>query len=155
MNPSWSTTTPSTITRRPMTLTLDTTRLRSHAAAAALAVMALAAPAASAQSGPPGCVGDTEAGPVRQLPGPPVRFGINARAVTGQIGPLPAEAVPEDPASQLAKLTELRRPGAPFPLRLTRFFWRDGEPGFRTFLALTEQYTSHGFPVELQVRYQP
>jgi hypothetical protein len=138
-----------------MTLTLDTTRLRSHAAAAALAVMALTAPAASAQSGPPGCVGDTEAGPVRQLPGPPVRFGINARAVTGQIGPLPAEAVPEDPARQLAKLAELRRPGAPFPLRLTRFFWRDGEAGFRTFLALTEQYTSHGFPVELQVRYQP
>src|SRR5215213_8234846 len=35
MNPSWSSTTPSTTTRRPMTLTLDTTRLRSHAAAAA------------------------------------------------------------------------------------------------------------------------
>lgn len=81
-----------------MTLTLDTTRLRSHAAAA---------------------------------------------------------AVPEDLAKQLAKLAELRRPGAPFPLRLTRFFWRDGEAGFRAFLALTEQYTSHGFPVELQVRYQP
>jgi hypothetical protein len=138
-----------------MTLTLDTTRLRSHAVAAALIVVAVAAPSASAQSGPPGCVGDTEAGPVKQLPGPAVRFGINARAVTGQIGPLPAEAVPEDPARQLTKLGELRRPGAPFPLRLTRFFWRDGEAGFRAFLSLTEQYTSHGFPVELQVRYQP
>src|SRR4051794_36097894 len=138
-----------------MTLTLDTTRLRSHAVAAALIVVAVAAPSASAQSGPPGCVGDTEAGPVKQLPGPAVRFGINARAVTGQIGPLPAEAVPEDPARQLTKLGELRRPGAPFPLRLTRFFWRDGEAGFRAFLALTGQYTSHGFPVELQVRYQP
>jgi hypothetical protein len=138
-----------------MTLTLDTTRLRSHAVAAALVVAAVAAPGASAQSGPPGCVGDTEAAPVKQLPGPPVRFGINARAVTGQIGPLPAEAVPEDPAKQLAKLGELRRPGAPFPLRLTRFFWRDGEAGFRAFLALTEEYTSQGFPVELQVRYQP
>ena len=141
-----------------MTLTLDTTRLRSQTATAALValvVLAAAAPAASAQSGPPGCVGDTEAGPVKQLPGPPVRFGINARAVTGQIGPLPADAVPEDPAKQLAKLRELRRPGAPFPLRLTRFFWRDGEAGFRQFLALTEQYTSQGFPVEIQVRYQP
>src|SRR4051794_33405575 len=127
MNPSWSSTTPSTITRLPMTLTLDTTRLRSHAAVAALAVMAVAAPAASAQSGPPGCVGDSDAAQVKQLPGPPVRFGINARAVTGQIGPLPADAVPEDPAKQLARLGELRRPGAPFPLRLTRFFWRDGE----------------------------
>ena len=138
-----------------MTLTLDTTRLRSHAGVLALALLAVAAPAASAQSTPPGCVGDTDAAQVKQLPGPPVRFGVNARAVTGQIGPLPAEALPEDPAKQLAKLDELRRPGAPFPLRLTRFFWRDGEAGFRDFLALTEQYTSHGFPVELQVRYQP
>jgi hypothetical protein len=138
-----------------MTLTLDTTRLRSHAFACAMLALAAWPAAASAQSGPPGCVGDTEAAPVKQLPGPPVRFGINARAVTGQIGPLPADAVPEDPARQLAKLGELRRPGAPFPLRLTRFFWRDGEAGFRAFLALTEQYTSHGYPVELQVRYQP
>ena len=75
-----------------MTLTLETTRLRSHAAAAALALMAVTAPAAGAQSSPPGCVGDTEAAQVKQLPGPPVRFGINARAVTGQIGPLPADA---------------------------------------------------------------
>src|SRR4051794_23766292 len=155
MNPSCSSTTPRTITRRPMTLTLDTTRLRSHATAIALVVLAAAAPAARAQSAPPGCVGDTDAAQVKQLPGPPVRYGINPRAVTGQIGPLPAEALPEDPAKQLAKLDELRRPGAPFPLRLTRFFWRDGEAGFSQFLALTRQYTSHGFPVELQVRYQP
>src|SRR3954452_9560675 len=151
MNPTWSSTTASTITRRPMTRTLDTTRLRSHAAVAALVLAGVAAPAASAQSGPPGCVGDTEAGQVRQRPRPPVRFGINARAVTGQIGPLPADAVPEDAAKQLAKLGELRRPGAPFPLRLTRFFWSDGEAGFRAFLALTKQYTSQGFPVEIQV----
>src|SRR4051812_21120481 len=108
MNPTWSSTTASTITRRPMTRTLDTTRLRSHAAVAALVLAAVAAPAASARRGPPGCGGDRGGGRVRQLPGPPVRFGINARAVTGQIGPLPAEAVPEDPAKQLAKLAELR-----------------------------------------------
>jgi hypothetical protein len=108
-----------------------------------------------AQSAPPGCVGDTEAAQVPQLPGAPVRFGINPRAVTGQIGPTPAPAVPEDPVRHLAKLDELRRPGAPFPLRLTRFFWRDGEAAFQSFLAMTEQYTSHGYPVELQVRYQP
>jgi hypothetical protein len=118
-------------------------------------LVALATPAATAQSGPPGCVGDTDAGQVPQRPGPPVRFGINARAVTGQIGPTPAPAVPEDPARHLAKLGDLRRPGAPFPLRLTRFFWRDGEQAFQEFLALTEHYTSRGYPVELQVRYQP
>ena len=84
-----------------------------------------------------------------------MRFGINVRAVTGQIGPVPAPSVPEDPARHLAKLGELRRPGAPFPLRLTRFFWRDGEAGFQEFSALTEHYTSRGYPVELQVRYQP
>jgi hypothetical protein len=110
---------------------------------------------ASAQSGPPGCVGDTDAGQVPQRSGPRVRFGINPRAVTGQIGPTPAPAVAEDPVRHLAKLGELRRPGAPFPLRLTRFFWRDGEAGFQQFLAMTEHYTSRGYPVELQVRYQP
>jgi hypothetical protein len=140
-----------------MTLNLDTTRLRSHALAAAIlaAVLAAAPATASAQSGSPGCVGETDSAHVKPKPGPAVRFGINARAVTGQIGPLPAAAVPEDPAKQLAKLDELRRPGAPFPLRLTRFFWSDGEAGFRQFEALTQQYTSHGYPVELQVRYKP
>src|SRR5688572_19022207 len=108
---------------------------------------------ASAQQ--PGCVGETDAAQVEQRPGPLVRFGINARAATGQIGPVPAPSVPEDPARHLAKLGELRRPGAPFPLRLTRFFWRDGEAGFQQFLAFTENYTSRGYPVELQVRYQP
>jgi len=121
----------------------------------ASALVALAPATAGGQTGPPGCVGDTEAAQVPQLPGPPLRFGINARAVTGQIGPTPAPAVPEDPARHLAKLAELRRPGAPFPLRLTRFMWRDGEAGFQSFLALVQHYTSHGYPVEVQVRYQP
>ena len=108
---------------------------------------------ASAQS--PGCVGETDAAQVEQRPGPLVRFGINARAVTGQIGPVPASSVPEDPSRHLAKLAELRRPGAAFPLRLTRFFWRDGEAGFQEFMALVQHYTSRGYPVEMQVRYQP
>jgi hypothetical protein len=110
---------------------------------------------ANAQSGAPGCIGETDATKVAQRPGPAVRFGINPRAVTGQIGPTPAPAVPEDPARHLAKLDELRRPGAPFPLRLTRFFWRDGEAAFEEFRALTDHYTRRGYPVELQVRYQP
>jgi hypothetical protein len=123
--------------------------------ALAAVVAGLGAAPAGAQSGPPGCVGETDAAEVPQRPGPPVRFGINARAVTGQIGPTPAPAVAEDPARHLAKLGELRRPGAPFPLRLTRFFWRDGEAAFQEFQALTQRYTSQGYPVELQIRYQP
>ena len=78
--------------------------------------------AAHAQPGSPGCVGETDAAQVPQQAGPAVRFGINPRAVTGQIGPTPAPAVPEDAARHLAKLGELRRPGAALPLRLTRFF---------------------------------
>lgn len=124
-------------------------------AMACAAFAGTAAPAASARSTPPGCVGETDAAQVPQQPGPPVRFGINARAVTGQIGPTPAPAVAENPARHLAKLGELRQPGAPFPLRLTRFFWRGGEAAFQEFLALTQHYTSEGYPVELQVRYQP
>jgi hypothetical protein len=57
-------------------------------------VVGLAAPPGTAQSGPPGCVGETDAAEVPRHPGPLVRFGINARAVTGQIGPTPAPAVP-------------------------------------------------------------
>jgi hypothetical protein len=123
--------------------------------AVATTLVVLGPASAGAQTGPPGCVGDTDAAQVPQRPGPPLRFGINARAVTGQIGPTPAPAVPEDPARHLAKLAELRRPGAPFPLRLTRLMWRDGEAGIQSFLALVEHYTSHGYPVEIQVRYQP
>ena len=128
---------------------------RTLCAAAASAVLAVGPSVAAAQSGAPDCVGDTNAALVPQLPGPPVRFGINARAVTGQIGPTPAPTRPEDRIRHMAKLRELRRPGAPFPLRLTRFLWRDGEAGFRSFLRLAERYTTRGYPVELQVRYQP
>src|SRR5215212_4200499 len=124
-------------------------------AAVTTALLTVNSGAASAQSVAPGCAGETDAAQVPQRPGPAVRFGINARAVTGQIGPTTAAAVPEDPARHLAKLDELRRPGAPFPLRLTRFFWRDGEAAFQEFEALTDHYTSRGYPVELQVRYQP
>jgi hypothetical protein len=130
-------------------------RLLCGLVAAACAMLASAVPTASAQSGTPACVGDTDATQVAQLPGPPVRFGINPRAVTGQIGPAPAPAVPEDPARHRAKLDELRPPGSAFPLRLTRFFWRDGQAAFKQFLAMTREYTSRGYPVELQVRYQP
>ena len=40
-------------------------------------------------------------------------------------------------------------------LRLNRFFWSDGEAGFRRYLALADRFTSRGYLVELQVRYHP
>ena len=49
-------------------------------------------------------------------------------------------AIPIENAVNSAKLDELRRPGAPFPLRLTRFFWRDGEAGFRALFYFLSQF---------------
>ena len=117
------------------------------------AVAALAAPgAAGAQTGNP-CTGTIDAQP---KPGPAVRFGITPSVQTGQFvtGPVPPR-LPEDPAKQLDALGKLRPPGGPFVLRLNRFFWSDGEPGFQHFLALAKLYTDHGYLVELQVRYHP
>ena len=122
---------------------------------ALIASLTVGAGTARAQSGPPACTADTDARDVPQLPGPPLRFGVNPRAVTGQIGGTPAAAVPEVPDRHLAKLGELRPPNAPFALRLTRFFWSEGEAAFQQFLAMTEHYTSRGYLVELQVRYHP
>ena len=132
-------------------------RRRRIAAAAgiAAAAAALPAPPAAAQSGPPGCVGDTEADAVQQRPGPPLRFGIGPLPQAGQIGPVPAPAVPEQPDRTHEALARLRPPGGPFVLRLNRFFWSDGEAGIRRYLDLAGRFTSRGYEVELQVRYHP
>jgi hypothetical protein len=93
---------------------------------------------------------------VPQKPGPPIRFGITPQVQTGQLGTGEAPPrLPEDPARQLAALDRLRPAGGPFVLRLHRFFWSDGEAGIARFLDLAGFYTSHGYPVELQLRYHP
>jgi hypothetical protein len=111
--------------------------------------------AGTAQAEPPACVGDTEADAVPQKPGPRLRFGITPLPQAGQIGPVPADALPEQPARTQSALAALRPPGAPFVLRLNRFFWSDGEAGFRRYLDLASRFTSRGYLVELQVRYHP
>ena len=115
--------------------------------AAALAVPA----AAHAQSG--NCFGQLSGDP---RPGPALRFGITPGVQTGQIGtgPVPPRT-PEDPAKQLAALGALRPADGPFVLRLHRFFWSDREAGVTHFLALAKRYTTHGYLVELQLRYHP
>jgi hypothetical protein len=117
-------------------------------------VVALAT-AGPAQAEPPGCVGDTESDAVPQKPGPRLRFGITPLAQAGQIGPVPADALPEQPERTHSALAELRPPGGPFVVRLNRFFWSDGEAGFRRYLELARRFTSRGYLVELQVRYHP
>ena len=102
------------------------------------------------------CPGALSADGVPQKPGPPITFGITPQVQVGQLGTgaVPPR-LPEDPAKQLAALGRLRPPDGPFVLRLHRLFWSDGEAGVQRFLDLTRFYTSHGYQVELQLRYHP
>ena len=63
--------------------------------------------------------------------------------------------MPEQPRRTHAALDRLRAPGRPFVLRLNRFFWSDGEAGFRRYLGLARRFARRGYLVELQVRYHP
>ena len=108
---------------------------------------------AAAQDGP--CLGATEAAGVVAQPGPRLRFGINPAGTAGAIGP-PVEPVPDSPGKTREALRDLEPgAGAPFYIRLNRFFWSLGPPGIRHFMKLTDRYTRRGYQVELQLRYHP
>jgi hypothetical protein len=124
----------------------------SLAATAAVLALALLAPSA-AQALP--CTADVRADRFDARPGPPLRFGVGPLVQAGQAGGGPAVAVPERPARTHAALDRLRAPGRPFVLRLNRFFWSDGEAGFRRYLGLARRFGRRGLLVELQVRYHP
>jgi hypothetical protein len=121
---------------------------------AAVASLLAAAPARAADDYPV-CTGETSAAAVPQKAGPALRVGITPRVQAGQVGPVPAPAVPEDPVKTLTALGRLRPPDGPFVVRLNRFFWSDGEAAFKQFLAEATRYTNAGYLVELQVRYHP
>jgi hypothetical protein len=102
------------------------------------------------------CTGAVDSTGVPIKPGPAIRFGITPQAQTGQLGTGAAPPhVPEDPDKQIAALDKLKPADGPLVLRLHRFFWSDGEAGIARFLDLARLYTSHGFLVELQLRYHP
>src|SRR3954466_9026730 len=86
-------------------------------------------------SGSP-CTGDLTAAGVPKLPGPRLRMGITPAGRAGAIGP-PVPLLPIDRGKKLAAPHRLRPPGAPFVLRLNRFFWSDGKAGIRRFQRLT------------------
>src|SRR2546426_2736330 len=112
---------------------------------------ALAIVTTAAASEPPTiCLGDTRAAQVEPKPGPRLRFGINPAGVAGALGP-PVSPAPDRPRKDLAALAKLQPPHRPLYLRLNRFFWSDGAAGIRRFAKLTHRYTSHGYPVELQL----
>ena len=120
------------------------------------ALVMLGSPPASAQSSGSGpCFGEIEAEGVEQLPGPRLRYGITPRVQAGQVGPVPAEAVPEDRGKTLDALSRLRPSEGPFVVRLNRFFWSDRREGIERFLKLAKRYTRRGYLVELQLRYHP
>jgi hypothetical protein len=116
-------------------------------------VAAVGAAPAAAQEGP--CLGATEAAGVVAEPGPRLRFGINPAGTAGAVGP-PVEPVPDSPGKTRKALRQLEPgAGAPFYIRLNRFFWSLGPPGIRHFMKLTDRYTRRGYMVELQLRYHP
>ena len=84
----------------------------------------------------------------------PLTFGITPAGEAGALGPT-VPAVPDNPRKTLRALASLRAPGAPFVVRLNRFFWSDGEAGVERFAALAERYTRAGYRVELQLRCHP
>ena len=129
---------------------------RRIAIAVALAALAAAAAPRAAPSarGQQVCLGDPSAAGVVAKPGPHLRFGLTPAGEAGALGPA-VPVTPERPAKTLAALARLRAPGRPLVLRLNRFFWSDGEAGIRRFEALANRYTSHGYLVELQLRYHP
>ena len=122
--------------------------MRRAAAAAVLLALAAVAPARAADDYPV-CTGDTSAAGVPQKPGAALRVGITPRVQAGQVGPVPAQAVSEDPAKTLAALALLRPSGGPLVVRLNRFFWSDGEAGIQRFLEPTPQrlaFEQHRMP---------
>src|SRR4051794_25248802 len=133
----------------------DSRSMRIHLCAAVLWTAVLAAPvAAAAQT--PGCPGVPDSSGVPRKPGPAIRFGLTPQVQVGQLGTgaVPPR-VPEDAGKQIAALDRLRPANGPLVLRLHRFFWSDGQEAVIRFLDLTRLYTSHGFQVELQLRYHP
>jgi hypothetical protein len=125
---------------------------KTHRILLGVLVCLLAAPAAvSAQP----CTAEVRADRFETRPGPPLRFGIGPLVQAGQAGGGPAPAVPEQQGRTHAALARLRAPGRPFVLRLNRFFWSDGEAGFRRYLGLARRFARRGYLIELQVRYHP
>jgi hypothetical protein len=73
----------------------------------------------------------------------------------GQLGPLPATALPDDPVRDLAALAELKPTRHPFVVRLTRLFYSGGDAGIAAMRRRALTFARRGYLVEIQVRYHP
>lgn len=122
---------------------------------AALAVAAIVGDTQPEPAAAGGCGGAGTAGELDAGSGRPLRFGINPAGAAGAIGPT-VEPVPDSPGRTREALRRLEPGGgAPFYVRLNRFFWSLGPAGIDRFLKLTDRYTRRGYRVELQLRYHP
>jgi hypothetical protein len=102
------------------------------------------------------CVADfPETAPAPQ-PGGKLRMGIYPGGVAGQLGPIPADALPDDQEKIFAALERLRPPGGPFAVHVYRAYMtpereaRDEQEHRR----LVDLYTSRGYAVEIVIRYR-
>ena len=117
-------------------------------------VLALLLVSSAAAQAP--CVADfPETAPAPQ-PGAKLRFGIYPGGPAGQLGPVPAPAVPEDQGKIFEALERLRPPGGPFTVHLYRAYMTpereaEDEAEHRRQVDL---YTSRGYGVEIVIRYR-
>ena len=120
--------------------------------AAAAASLTFAAPAAAQAP----CAADfPEAAPPPQ-PGAKLRFGIYPGGPAGQLGPLPAPAVPEDQGKIFAALERLRPPGGPFAVHVYRAYMTPESEAReeREHRRQVDLYTGRGYAVEIVIRYR-
>jgi hypothetical protein len=117
-----------------------------------LLALALASPAL----GQAPCVADFPATAPAPQPGAKLRVGIYPGGPAGQLGPVPAPAVPEDQDKIFAALELLRPPGGPFAVHLYRAYMtpeREAEDE-QEHRRLVDLYTARGYAVEIVIRYR-
>jgi hypothetical protein len=119
---------------------------------AALAMLGAAAPAAAQDA----CLPDFPATAPAPQAGGKLRFGIYPGGPAGQLGPIPAGSKKENQARIFAALEQLRPPGGPFTVHLYRSYL-DPDSDAREEQEqrkLVDLYTSHGYGVEIVIRYR-
>jgi hypothetical protein len=122
-------------------------------AALVVVVTLLAAGSAAAQAP---CTADFPSTAPAPQPGAKLRMGIYPGGPAGQLGPVPAPAVPEDQAKIFAALERLRPPNGPFAIHVYRAYMTPESEAReeQEHRRLVELYTSRGYAVEIVIRYR-
>ncbi|MDQ3935532.1 MAG: hypothetical protein M3340_12970 [Actinomycetota bacterium] len=121
-------------------------------AAVILALLAAASPAAAQAP----CTADFPATAPPPQPGAKLRFGIYPGGPAGQLGPVPAPAVPEDQGKIFAALEQLRPPAGPFAVHVYRAYMTPESEAReeQEHRRLVDLYTARGYAVEIVIRYR-